>query len=74
MYVRKTKYVYRFYEYVNPFMCNVEKWSDILKQSLDVNTTIVLKYVWPFFNIMHERIKRKRDFYIDDCITQFVIF
>ena len=30
----------------NPFMHNVAKWPNIL-----------LKYVWPFYNIMHERVK-----------------
>ena len=30
---------------VNPFMHNVVKWPNILK------------YVWPFYNIMHERVK-----------------
>ena len=34
-------------EVINPFMHNVVKWPDIR----------FLKYVWPFYNIMHERIQ-----------------
>ena len=37
---------------VNPFMQNVEK-TLILLKSYDVNTGRCLKYVWPFFIIMH---------------------
>ena len=42
---------------INPFMHNVVKWPNILKKSYDVNTARFLKYVWPFLNIMHERVK-----------------
>ena len=38
-------------------MHNVVKWPNILKTSCGVNTTRFLKYVWPFYNIMHERVK-----------------
>ena len=41
---------------INPFMHNVVKWSKILSKSCGVNTARFLKYVWPFCNIMHERV------------------
>ena len=41
----------------SPSMHNVEKWPDILKKSDGVHTASFLKYIWPFFNIMHERVK-----------------
>ena len=44
-------------ELVNPFMHNVVKWPNILYKSFDVHTARFLKYVWPFYNIMHERVK-----------------
>ena len=44
------------YSLTNPFLHNVEK----RPKSCGVHTVKFLKYVWPFFNIMHERIKRKR--------------
>ena len=37
-------------------MHNVVKWPNILQKSCGVNTARFLKYVWPFFNIMHERV------------------
>ena len=37
----------------------VEKWQNILKKSCDVNIARFLKYVLPFFDIIHERIKIK---------------
>ena len=37
---------------INPFMHNVVKWLNI-------------KYVWPFYNIMHERVKKN----IQDSVT-----
>ena len=37
-------------------MHNVEKWSNILYTFCGVHTARFLKYVWPFFNIMHEKI------------------
>ena len=37
-------------------MHNVVKWANILKKSCGVHTARILKYVWPFYNIMHERI------------------
>ena len=42
---------------INPFMHNVVKWPNILQKSCGVNTARYLKYVWPFYNIMHERVK-----------------
>ena len=34
-----------------------EKWPDVLQKFCCVNTARVLKYVWPIFIIMHERVK-----------------
>ena len=34
---------------INPFMNNVVKW-------FNVHTARFLKYVWPIYNIMHERV------------------
>ena len=58
----------------NPLSANPTKWSNTLKQSvgnLPTNCLSVfyhfmnlafkgLKYVWPFFNIMHERVNSFR--------------
>ena len=44
---------------INLFMHNFVKWPHILKKSYGVNTARFLKYVWPFYNIMHERVKWK---------------
>ena len=38
------------------------KWPNILQISCGVNTTRFLKYVWPFYNIMHERVKLNKNF------------
>ena len=47
-----------FYEeHLNPLMHNVVKWPNILLKSCGVNTARFLKYVWPFYNIMHQRVK-----------------
>ena len=35
---------------------NVEKWTNILKISWQCHNARLLKYIWPFFNIMHERV------------------
>ena len=40
-----------------PFMHNVEKWPSILLNFCGVHTAKFLKYVWPIFNILHERVK-----------------
>ena len=37
---------------------SVEKWSNIHLKFCGVNTERFVKYVWPFFNIMHERANR----------------
>ena len=37
-------------------MNNVVKWLNILQKSYGVNTARLLKYVWLFYNIMHERV------------------
>ena len=41
---------------VNAFMHNVVKWPNILQKSRGVHTARFLKYVWSFYNIMHERV------------------
>ena len=35
-------------------MHNVEKWPHILSKSCGVHTARFLKYVWPFFDMIHE--------------------
>ena len=45
------------FSFFNPFMHNVVKWPNILSESCGVHTARFLKYVWPFYNIMHERVK-----------------
>ena len=45
--------------FFNPFMHNVVKWPNILKRSCVVNTARFLKSVWPFYNIMYERVKKQ---------------
>ena len=40
-------------------MHNIVKWPNILWKSCGVPTTRFLKYVCPFYNIMHERVKPK---------------
>ena len=40
----------------NPFMHKIIKWPNILKKSCSVYTARFLKYVGPFYNIMHERV------------------
>ena len=42
----------------NPFMHNIVKWPNILQKSCSVHTARFLKYVWPFYNIMHDTVKR----------------
>ena len=44
---------------INPFMHNVVKWPNILLKFCGVNIARFLKYVWPFYNIMHERVRKK---------------
>ena len=41
----------------NLFMYNIVKWPNILQKSCGANNARFLKYVWPFYNIMHERVK-----------------
>ena len=41
---------------INPFMHKIIKWPNILKKSCSVYTARFLKYVGPFYNIMHERV------------------
>ena len=40
---------------LNPFR-HVVKWTNTLQKSCGVNTARFLKYVCPFYNIMHERV------------------
>ena len=44
---------------LNLFMHNVVKWPNIILKYCGVNTERFLKYVWPFYNIMHERVNVK---------------
>ena len=46
-----------FAERLNPFMHNVVKWPNVLQKFCHVHTARFLKYVWPFYNIMHEKVK-----------------
>ena len=60
-YVVKFRFIFHFSAFdlsirFNPFMHNVEKWLNILQKSCGVHTAIFLKYVWPFFNTMHETV------------------
>ena len=43
--------------FVNFFMHIVEKWPKIFLKSCGVHTAGFLKYVWPFLNIIYERVK-----------------
>ena len=45
---------FRCNQYI-PFTHNVVKWPNILYKSSGVNTARFLMYVWPFYNIMHEK-------------------
>ena len=42
-------------------MHNVVNWPNILQKSCGVHARRFLKYVWPFYNIMHERVKHYRN-------------
>ena len=44
------------YFQLNYFMHNVVKWANIFLKSCGVHTARFLKYVWPFYKIMHERV------------------
>ena len=46
-------------QFFNPFMCNAVTWPNILLKSCGVNTARFLKCVWPFCNIMHQRVNMK---------------
>ena len=55
----------------NPFMLTIAKWPNVFQKSCGVETARFLKYVWPFCNTMHERVKTfhvERKF--QDIITQ----
>ena len=38
-------------------MHNIVKWPNIILKSCGVHTAEFLKHVWPFYNIIHERVK-----------------
>ena len=38
-------------------MYNIKKWPNTLQKSCGVNSAKFLKYIWPFSNIMHEKVK-----------------
>ena len=42
-------------------MHNIVKWPNILQKSCGVHTASFLKYVSPFYNIMHERVKNNKN-------------
>ena len=48
--------VQRSIQHLHLFMHNVEKWLNMLKKSCGVSTAGFLQYVWPFFNIIHEKV------------------
>ena len=54
MLVGKTRFLlYR--NLIDYFVCNVEKWPNLILKSYYVHKARFLKYSWTFFNIMHER-------------------
>ena len=55
--------------WINSFMHNVVKWPNILLKFLIFKTT--LKYVWPFYNIIHERVNRKKQI---SCLSVYLLF
>ena len=55
-------------------MHNVEKWPNILEKSCGVNTARFLKYVWQFYNIMHERVNEMSKFCRSRCFINFQMF
>ena len=38
-------------------MHDAEKWPNIVLKTCGVNTVRFLEYAWPFFNILHIRVK-----------------
>ena len=56
-------------------MHNVVKWPNILQKSCGVNTARFLKYVWSFYNIMHERVKGllRKELVFADCYTYLIL-
>ena len=46
-----------FLKLTHCFMDDVEKWPNMRWMSWGVHTVNFLKYVWWFYNIMHERVK-----------------
>ena len=37
----------------------VEKWSNMLETFCGVNAARFVKYIWPFINIIHEKVNKK---------------
>ena len=64
----KTFWNYSFF-HINLFMHNAEKWSNILEKSYVVHIARFLKCVWPFFDIMHKKVKDR-----DDIIASVIYF
>ena len=59
-------------------MHNVVKWPNILQKSYGVHAARFFKYVWPFYNIMQERVKLKYYFFFEplenfELLTLYVI-
>ena len=52
-------------------MHNVVKWPNILQKSCSVHAARFLKYVWPFYNIMHERVNKILKSEIGSLIAYF---
>ena len=53
-------------------MDNVVKWPNILLKSCNVHTARFLKHVWPFYNIMLERVKETHHYISSTAITFIV--
>ena len=50
-------------------MHNVVKQPNIFLKSCGVHTARFLKYVWPFYNIMHERVKKWESWFSQPAFT-----
>ena len=56
---------------MNPFMQNIKKMTKHTFKSCWVHTANFLKYVWPFFNIMHQRLKTEAN--LGPCQTSMMM-
>ena len=43
---------------LTPFICNLEKWLNMLQKPWILSSAICLKHVWPYFNIIHTRVSK----------------